>query len=559
MITSIITSVGAAILTATPALASPTTANIVTEHYVCRNVKGVSALEGPQPDDKIIVDPMPELPRETMVKTGWGYAITDAGNMMKLNSTGSVNMLVRDGSHIYISNPMSLIPVEGWLEGDIEGDKVTLKLPQFVQQRIVESGVRPKTYNDYIVALDYGEDEEGGWYFPCPEQTYVFTIRPDGTWIPEDESVLLGHCVWVDPKEYGVEDEPAQWDWVGAGDLYTSLAPVTSTGIEAPAGLAFSPYNLIYNNIYKGVEVAFDGEDVYFKGMCTFDPSLADALIKGRLADGKITLPTGQYFGVSQEYLNVIYFMAGDSQLVKDEDGRQYRKFDMTEALVYNYDPEKKMMTTEDDYCMSVTMSEPYYYDFVLDGCLREADPNLKPEQLLAPIHWGFYPQNDEYGLPNQIEFIIPQVSADLVPLDTNHIFYQVFVDNNLFEFLPDEYLMLTEPMTEVPFGFSDDWDFYGQGALQYVYINPFDVESIAVRTLYHNLDGTVTYSPKLWFLGEDPNSGALSIAGETSEAVSTEWFDLTGRRLSGPAKGIMLRADRLSDGSLRTSKIAIP
>lgn len=524
--------------------------------YTSRNVKGVKQVKGPSADDKIIRNPLPDVPRETMVKNGWGWAYTDAGNMMCQNSTGSVNLVVRQYNQIFMSNPMSLIPVEGWLEGTIEGDVVTLKLPQYVQQRKVQTSGKPaKIYNDYIVALDYGEDEEGGWYFPCPDQTYRFIIQEDGSWVPEDDTVMLGHCVWVDPKDYGVDEEP-QWDWQGAGDIYLYLSSVPDKTVVSPEDLNYVDYNLIYNNIYQGIEVGFDNNDVYFKGLCTFDPSLKDALVKGTLKDGKIILPTGQYFGISEEYLNTIFFMTGESSVNTDENGASFRKFNMNDELVFEYDADKHLMTSTDDYCMSVTMAEPYYYDFVLDPVIREADPNLEVKELLQPVYWDFYPQNDEYGLPNQVVFIIPQVSAEFIPLDTNRIFYQVFVDGELFEFLPDEYERLTEPMTNVPFGFNDDWDFYGEGALQYAYIAPFDVESLSVRTLYTNNDGSTIYSPMLYYIGTDP-SGIRNKTTDRATVLSTEWCDLTGSRIVAPGKGISIRLERMSDGTTHSSLIA--
>lgn len=515
--------------------------------FSLRNAKGVKMIKGPSADDKIITDPLPELPRQIMVKEGWGWAFTGGGNMMCENSAGSVNMLVRDGSTIYLSNPMSLIPVEGWLEGTVEGNKVSLKLPQLVQHRTVTgAGSSDREYNDYIVALDYGEDEEGGWYFPCPDQVYNFTVGADGSWIPEDDSIMLGHCVWVDPKDYGVDEEP-QWDWQGAGDIYLKLNPVDAHVVTAPEDATFEAYNLIYNNTYVPIEVAFDNADVYFKGLCTFDPTLRDALIKGEVKGDKIVLPTGQFFGVSEEYLNTIYFMAGDSGILTDEDGNNFRKFEPGDDLTFDFDEANHLMMTQNDYCMTVTMAEPYYYDFVLNPVVRKDDPDLEVKELLPPIYWDFYPQNDQYMLPNQVVFIIPEVSAEYIPLDTDRIFYQVFVDDALFEFQPDEYDYLTETMTDVPFGYNDDWDFYGEGQLQYVFVAPFDVESLAVRYLYRNPDDSTIYSPKLYFIG-DPSS--VSSAVDESEVQSVEWYDLTGLRLSSPAKGLNLKVIIRSDGS---------
>ena len=518
-------------------------------------IKGVPP--APQPDDEIITNPLPDLPRETYMKNGYGWVWTDNDNIASMSSTGSVSMVVRDGDKIYLSNPMSLMEVEGWLEGTVEGDRITLKLPQYVQHRFEKTPVgQPNIYyDDYILALDYGEDEDGSWYFPCEEQTYVF-IKPDGSFIPEDETVMLGHCIWINPEDYGDNESEPQWDWRGSGDIYKSLVPVRDTPVEVPAQTEFENYNIIYNQTYFPVQVGFNGNDCYIKGLCHVDEGLKDAAIKGTLADGKITFPTGQYFGIMPKYLNTAFFMAGKSVVEKNEDNQDVRHFKPGEKMVFDYDPENHILTSADDFCLSVTMDEPYYVDFIMNPTIRINDPDAKVEKLYTPIYWDLYPQTDYNGfvLPNQPLFILPIVSEDLIPLDTDRLFYQVFVNEDLFTFYHDEYPSIEDELTEIPFAYNDDDDFYGSGTLQYLYVKPLDVESLAVRSVYYNKDGSVVYSDKLYFIGEDP-SGVENITDADKTVVDTEWYDFTGRRIQSPVAGISIRVDRLSDGTTKTTK----
>ena len=156
--------------------------------------------------------------------------------------------------------------------------------------------------------------------------------------------------------------------------------------------------------------------------------------------------------------------------------------------------------------------------------------------------------------LPNQPLFILPIVSEDLIPLDTDRLFYQVFVNEDLFTFYHDEYPSIEDELTEIPFAYNDDDDFYGSGTLQYLYVKPLDVESLAVRSVYYNKDGSVVYSDKLYFIGEDP-SGVENITDADKTVVDTEWYDFTGRRIQSPVAGISIRVDRLSDGTTKTTK----
>lgn len=47
-----------------------------------------------------------------------------------------------------------------------------------------------------------------------------------------------------------------------------------------------------------------------------------------------------------------------------------------------------------------------------------------------------------------------------------------------------------------------------------------------------------------------------LQGAKSAQKAVSTEWYDLTGRRLPAATKGINLRLTRFADGSVKTVKV---
>ena len=52
--------------------------------------------------------------------------------------------------------------------------------------------------------------------------------------------------------------------------------------------------------------------------------------------------------------------------------------------------------------------------------------------------------------------------------------------------------------------------------------------------------------------------AGISQIGTDAAEVVSTEWYDLQGRRVSAPSEGLYIRLDRLSDGSSRRTKVAL-
>lgn len=52
-----------------------------------------------------------------------------------------------------------------------------------------------------------------------------------------------------------------------------------------------------------------------------------------------------------------------------------------------------------------------------------------------------------------------------------------------------------------------------------------------------------------------DPKSGIEKISKDGVEVIAKEYYDLTGRKVSNPAKGIYVVREKLSDGTYRTSK----
>lgn len=61
-----------------------------------------------------------------------------------------------------------------------------------------------------------------------------------------------------------------------------------------------------------------------------------------------------------------------------------------------------------------------------------------------------------------------------------------------------------------------------------------------------------------------DGYSAYLSCTGDTpelsgdSEIVSEEWYDISGRRVDTPSKGLYIRLSRHSDGTVRSSKVLL-
>ena len=52
--------------------------------------------------------------------------------------------------------------------------------------------------------------------------------------------------------------------------------------------------------------------------------------------------------------------------------------------------------------------------------------------------------------------------------------------------------------------------------------------------------------------------AGVKNVVDSNAEVVTTEYYDLSGRRINNPQNGIFIKADKLSDGNIRTSKVVV-
>lgn len=81
------------------------------------------------------------------------------------------------------------------------------------------------------------------------------------------------------------------------------------------------------------------------------------------------------------------------------------------------------------------------------------------------------------------------------------------------------------------------------------------DKDMLYVAAFIINPDGTILNSNKAKVTGFN---AVKSIEAGASE-VSVEYFNLSGARIAAPLQGIFVKVARMSDGSIRTSKIALP
>ena len=157
------------------------------------------------PTATLITDPVPGAEPTVLVKSGTGFIRID-NQLDVLPADGSLTKMIRTDDKIYLSNIFSWTPSTGWIEGSVEGSKVTFRLPQIVKSEMadIDGVLTPQQY--YAVACDMVVRNGAADMVPTTEQTYVMNIADDGSLIPEDPELFYGQF-YLRRSQLGMESE----------------------------------------------------------------------------------------------------------------------------------------------------------------------------------------------------------------------------------------------------------------------------------------------------------------------------------------------------------------
>ena len=465
------------------------------------------------------------------------------GFVIPQNNYGSVVRLKKEADGtctlIYPVSELATDPIKG----NISGDKITFTLPQVVNQVTVEDEGTPETYDIVIAAFTEQpvEDDYVTW-LTDENQTVTFEIAADGSITESNPDVMLG--VGIDMGDAGIQ-------WTGFGDVNISMAPFAAEEVSVPAGIAVENYVVRSFDSPYIAHVAMDGDDVYVQGLINAMP---DSWIKGRLADGKVAFDNGQYLGIARTasvFRNYAYCLV----TTKGYDADFKEVFGPVESafeVEYNADDKSFTFPTDQVVCMSLDPKDIYMRsmsEFVSLEYRGKFEPTTPPDPVIE--YFSEYDSGDGYG---ELDFTLPDTGADGKVLDYGNYYYNVIVDGEIHEITPAVYLSVTEAMTDIPYTFSDNNDFYcySEGYHMFYFRIP-EYRTIALQSVY-TIDG-VTNKSAVVLAGE---AAVDDIVLDLAPVVGEEYFDLSGRKISGGAKGIIIKRVTRADGTVETAKTVV-
>lgn len=331
-------------------------------------------------------------------------------------------------------------------------------------------------------------------------------------------------------------------------DCLEDAVPVTvPDGVEPEQYIYYFSTSDGYYDYNDLNQVAIDGKDIYFNNLC---PDYPGVWVKGELttdADGNITgasVPSGQFLGYDIAYL--LYFTAQTSTGTTTPKGEPVTV--PIDAATFSYDPATKTFTMAADQFVSQTTVSG-----TTKGIYGKVSVKFHGDDIPAvPVDPRDLDLLDlsAYGYGVMLSFDIDNEGTNGEYLNPYKLFWQAYIDGEVFEFTADEYPddIEGEPMTQFPFYYSGYYDIgYGDSPTQrFFVIYRSTWERIGVQAIYTVGDETnrsnVVYINGNQKVTVEPDGIDTVLA---PSATTTDVYDLQGRRVNGTMPNFYIMGGR--------------
>ena len=426
-----------------------------------RDLKSSMAQMRKAPARVDVITEQPEGELKTYMRSGgamytfWGYlfsAYQDGGAMQMV--------FADDGKTVYLKDPLSQAAAGTWVRAELSDDGKTLTMPLY-QNIIFYDEV---DYGLITAWVDVAVDEKGSIVAtPNPDiQEATFTIGDDGTISLNGSS---GNVESFECSGLGLiyDDD---FTWAGYADWESVYTPFDAKPVELPEGAVLEDFSMKYidsddNPTGKMVKVAMMDNDVYVQSFSSLVP---DGVMKGTLNGDKVAFPSNQYIGIGNSLFLSIAGIDAD-----------YYSLD---NLEFDYDAATRTMTASD--ILAVVAGENIQETFVM--------PVIAPyiDHAATPANPEVIEFNDygELGGYNYGSFNIPTLDTKGNFINPNDLYYRIYFDDDeLFTFGPDEYPYVTEFMTDVPYNYTEGYDFSAGGYSVYFYETGF--QRVGIQSVF--------------------------------------------------------------------------
>ncbi len=322
-------------------------------------------------------------------------------------------------------------------------------------------------------------------------------------------------------------------NWIGFGDGCIQIFQPSEKPVTLPESATVNERSMAYTLLHvRDIELddatllkyAENGDEIYIS-----NPSAkTEQWIRGSIdrENGTATFRK-QYLGIDEESGYAVWFLPTEYskylEVLNEETGfgDWFRRYAPIDEITLDYKDGVLMSRKGQALCFSHSPET-----VLLTGVY--ADPSIKDyvaESVVpAPVTFTKYEGMDDIWGFGVIGFAIPSMSEEGVYIDTDELYYNVFPDGSdtPFVFTPDDYYdMQVDSMTDVPYGYFEDFDFRVSGVNHTLYFY-HDWKKVGVQVIQkHN--GVETRS-RIIYAGE--TGGVDSVYTDTPAANVYKYID---------------------------------
>lgn len=393
------------------------------------------------------------------------------------------------------------------------------------------------------------DEEEGSWLYPDESsQTISYVLRNDSLIRVDDidDNVYLGLCT---------EDG----DWTGYADYLSTWSKLKDVAYAPSASAKVEQYQMNFLNSSgqddsRVVNVAVDGDALYLGNLTDSNP---DGWAKGKLSGGKAVFDGKMYLGVDKSVDYHTYFSPmGVTQVWSDYYQDYIDSTYFEKSITFDYNAEAKTLKTDGIFSVNAGKNDVYSLSMFEEA---SASPWInKPGRPQNPEIVDFANYDDDYGY-GAMQIWLEKNSIDGNLLDPTKMYYNIYLDGELYTLYPDDYPYISEEMTDIPYSFSDGAYIQADGKNHVLYFFTSGFETIGVQLTFKDGDEVYQSDIVTYALDEDGNLTAGINNAAVSEAngsvAGVSYTDITGRRVLAPTHGVYLKTVKYANGTQKTIK----
>ncbi len=442
-------------------------------------------------EDDVLITPPETATVETYYTISGNFYIY--GNQQWEDATADMPTIkvAFDGSDIYIQG-LAFWFKQGWIKGTIADDKATFAAGQYVGGD--SSGP------EYLVASEDGQTITD-IVFNYDSTEGILTATNKFIYENSRTDIVSKYTFWYMPT-------------------FSKTPPPAPEVVTVPETLVAEEYAVSYTDFDghaagSSVKVGFDGTDVYIQGFCA---TLPEAWIKGTMDGNTITFAGGQYYGKYYSY----------ELFLQDND------------VVFTYDEANNTLTaTGLVYNQTGNSYADYYKNPVIKKVVEKVATPATP--TISAIKAS--------GYGDVVRYNVPPIDVNGDGLVSSKLSFQFYTDVeqdiNPLTFTTDYFTRLSEDMTVIPYGFTEDYDFYNNE----IYLNmPHSTwNKIGIQSIYTG-GGEEKKSEIFWYTikeyggneGGDTEDITIPAGIETSDYVFSANALENGREEATPREAEM-------------------